>query len=133
MGCDTNQSDSRLRVLEREAAKLRRDLSLSREIAGVTESPLDAIVQKISCDYDGESETFTIVIPSQPTDAFQVQISENGVDWTELVHLISADPAPAVTTEWVSGVYSIDDTPGPYFRFRKYPSCSTPCAASACA
>lgn len=82
----------------------------------------------------GSSTSYVLVFPSAPGELFQVQESHSLPDWTDLASPIAAAAAPAISTSWTSGGYTIDNLPV-YFRVRKFPqlvSLCPPVAPCAC-
>ena len=106
-------ADIKVRVRQLEV-----ELAGFREITGVCTLGPQMVVPILSSDYNGPSNTFTLVFTSTPGEVYQVQTGTDAVTWTIAVPSVPAAAAPAVSTS-----YSLPASEPPFFfRVRRYPS-----------
>lgn len=130
MGCtDTNpnRQEAVNRDVQRRLRKLETGLAGYWEITGVCTTAGSDPVDIVANEYSIPDQTFTITFSSIEGQRFQVQVStDSGLNWTVAEDNVLAAVDPAISTEWESAVYEIDDFPV-WFRVRRYPRVITPC------
>jgi len=129
MACSTASTDktnTRMTALERKVNALSQQFKFFQEITG-TCTPTGGQVTDIYTNvYDADTGIFTLTFASEEGQFFQVQQSTNLSVWTVAENNVQAADDPAISTEWESASFELDDLPV-YFRVRRLPTVFTAC------
>lgn len=132
MACSSpsdNRTAQRMTALERQVRSLTQQFKFFQEITGTCTPPGGAVTDIYSNEYDSGTGVFTIVFASEPGQFFQVQQSTDLTTWVIAEDGVQAAVTPAISTEWESASFDLDDLPI-YFRIRRLPRVFVACPTS---